>query len=734
MNTKHVKLSRHSNKRKLMVTYCCLWIVLSWLTLAAVAIGATKDDQAAKDSQATADVKTNTAANVLKRVRFNALPQDVVQVRLQFAKPLHSEPHSFITRNPSRIVIDLDNNIHNATGKLTHLVGLGLVNNVMTLEADGRFRIVVDLSGLVKYKTRIHGDSLYINIQGEKVASYVLDKKKQDYGADLTGKAVFGIKNIDFRRNDQTGRVIVDLSSPDIAVDVVQEGKQIIANFPKTRLPKRLQRRLDVTDFGTPISTIDLVNKQNSVQMTVNSSGDYEQLAYQVDNQFFIDVKALTESEAEEKRKKEPEYTGKRLSLNFQNVKVRSVLQLIAEFTGINIVVSDTVNGQITLRLTEVPWDQALDIILQTQGLGKQQIGNVMLIAPLPELAKREKQELQALKQVEKLAPLQSELIQLNYAKASEVVELFKAKGNSILSDRGTATFDSRTNKLWVKDTSTQLSEVRDFVKRLDVPVRQVLIEARIVEVDKTYEEDIGVRFGISNPDDNITGTLHGANQLANGDSLRSLEPDDRLNVNLPAKKLLTNTALAAGGPATFGLALAKIGQDIFLDLELSALETEGRAKVISAPRVITADQQEAKIEAGQEIPYQESTSSGATSTSFKKAVLSLEVTPQITPDNRIIMQLKIHKDSRGARDEDVKDEPAINTRSVKTNVLVKNGETVVLGGIYQQDKTLTVKKVPFLGDIPVIGLAFRERQQINNRNELLIFITPKIIMQEKVV
>ena len=415
---------------------------------------------------------------------------------------------------------------------------------------------------------------------------------------------------------------------------------------------------------------------------------------------------------------------SKLITLNFQDVKVRAALQLIAEFTGINIVVSDAVQGDMTIHLHDVPWDEALKIILTTQNLGKEQIGNVILIAPATEIAAREKQKMQALQQVQELQPLQAELIQINYAKASKIAALLK--DNALLSDRGTVGVDARTNTLWVQDTPEKLNEVHKFITRLDVPIRQVLIESRIVNMDKTYEQDLGVRWGVTNPNI-ISGTGEAANQLQNGTPAAAIPFNQRLNVNLPATDL-TGQGIP-GTPATLGIALAKIGSNTFLDLELSALEVEGHAKIISSPRLITSNQQPAFIQQGEEIPYQQSTSSGATAVEFKDAVLSLKVTPQITPDNKVILQIQVNQDQpKGI--PTLGSIPSIDTREIRTQVLVDNGETLVLGGIYEQTNQKTVKRVPFFGSLPIVGILFRSTQVQNERKELLIFITPKIMDQ----
>jgi type IV pilus assembly protein PilQ len=414
------------------------------------------------------------------------------------------------------------------------------------------------------------------------------------------------------------------------------------------------------------------------------------------------------------------------LSLNFQDIKVRAALQIIAEFTGLNLVTTETVNGNLTLSLKNVPWEEALDVILKARGLGKRLYGNILFVAPVEEIATREKQELQAKQQVMDLEPLTSELIQINYGKATEIAGLLKEKGNTVLSTRGNVTVDTRTNNLWIQDTPDKIEEVRQLVQQLDIPVKQVLIEARIVNINKNYERNLGIKFGVSNPNQGISGTLEGGNKMASGLNPSAVPINERLNFN-------SITKLEGGGtPASIGLALMRLGNGFLLDLELSALESEGGGQVISSPRLLTANQQAASIQSGQDIPYQEKTSSGATSVSFKKAVLSLKVTPQITPDKRIILKLAVNQDKRGLKSQEVQGVPVIETRQIETQVLVNNGQTIVLGGIYEQSENNGVTRVPFFSDLPLIGNLFKNTQTISQKTELLIFVTPKIIEDQQ--
>jgi type IV pilus assembly protein PilQ len=505
-----------------------------------------------------------------------------------------------------------------------------------------------------------------------------------------------------------------------------QEAGKVVVDFYRSRLPEELARRLDVLDFATPVKTVDTYARGENVHMVITPMGNYDHLAYQTDNIFTIEVRAITAEEAEEAKKDELGFSGERLSLNFQDIEVRSVLQLIADFTGINVVVSDTVGGSLTLRLKNVPWDQALDIILKTKGLGMRQTGNVMLIAPSEEIAAREKLELEAQKQIEELEPLYSEFIQVNYAKAADIASLLMSEQTTLLSDRGMATIDDRTNTLLVQDTAAKLVEIRKLVARLDIPVRQVLIESRIVIANDDFARDLGVKFGVAKRtdfDNNTTGKVIGGK--IPGDTVF----DPNTGFETPAGSGLEGliTDLGVANPTgSIGLAIGKLG-DKLLQLELNAMEMEGRGEVVSSPRVLTSNQKAAYIESGTEIPYQEATSSGATNVSFKKAVLSLNVTPQITPDDRIIMDLVVNKDSVGQVFQGV---PSIDTKEVATQVLVNNGETLVLGGIYERETLDEVDRVPFFGELPMIDWLFKTTRKSDDKAELLIFVTPKIVKE----
>lgn len=679
----------------------------------------------------------------LNDIQFSALPGNRVQVDLVMSGPV-KEPRSFTTDTPARIALDFPDTTSNLTKK-TFSVGVGVVRSVAAVQGKNRTRVVLDLVKMAPYKTRIEGSHFYITVEGGNIAAVSAPAAAAATAAsEASGPAAgsqFKIDDVDFRRGaNGEGRILIKLSDASIPVNLHQEGNKIILDLAGTSVPKKLQRRLDVTDFATPVTRVDTYTVGRNARVVISAKGDYEQLAYQADRQFTVEVKPVSKAAKEASKKNKFGYSGEKLSLNFQDIEVRSALQIIADFTGLNMVVSDSVKGNISLRLKNVPWDQALDIILKAKGLGVRKMGNVMMVAPNAEISAQEKQELEAQNKITELEPLHSELIQVNYAKAADIAKFLQAgrkssqssgggKGNaatpstSLLSDRGTVTVDERTNSLLVHDTASRLEDIRKMVAKLDIPVRQVLIESRIVIANDDFERDLGARFGVTQagPANNVglvstSGTTSANNTIVTNGGFTIPPLPDRLNVNLP---------VATAGAGTIGLAV--LGQDTLVDLELSALQAEGRGEVISNPRVITANQKEATIKQGVEIPYQQASSSGATSVSFKEATLSLKVTPQITPDDRVNMHLNVTKDSVGTIYANV---PSINTRAINTQVLVKNGETVVLGGIYEQTHSKDVSKIPFLGDLPIVGALFRNTTTINKKVELLIFITPKILKE----
>jgi type IV pilus assembly protein PilQ len=583
------------------------------------------------------------SGNTLQSVDVAGLPGNKAQITLTLSNPAPA-PLTFTIDNPARIALDLPNT-SNGLAQRSQDIGIGMAESLTAIEAQGRTRIVVNLVDMVPYEAHADGNKIILTVQsgGSQLSEAAAA------AARASGDGSDSISNIDFRRGeDGQGRVIVSLSDPSVPVDMQQQGGKVLVDFYRTQLPEDLERRLDVLDFATPVKTIDTYTRGDNVHMVITPMGEYEYIAYQTDNQFTIEVRALTKKEVEDAKKDELGFSGERLSLNFQDIEVRSVLQLIADFTGMNVVVSDTVRGSLTLRLKNVPWDQALDIILKTKGLGMRQTGNVMLVAPSEEIAAREKLELESKKQIEELEPMYSEYIQINYAKASDIAVLLKSSDTTLMSDRGMVTTDKRTNTLLVQDTAGKLVEVRQLVARLDIPVRQVLIESRIVIANNDFSKELGVKFGLNketefNGGNNIIsvgGTRPGNPATGGGGVIDPDFPDSS------ADGLLVDLG-AVGASSSIGMAIGKVGS-YMLNLELSAMEAEGQGEIISSPRVLTSNQKAAFIESGTEIPYQQATSSGATSTSFQKAVLSLSVTPQITPDDRLIMDLQISKDSVG--------------------------------------------------------------------------------------
>lgn len=671
----------------------------------------------------------------LQSVTVNELDGNRVQLTLTLSDT-PPQPAVFTVDKPARIAVDLpDTKL--AVSERYGRINIGAVHGYAVAEAKGRTRLVVDLSEQVPNQIQVQGNKILLVLQ----AGTTLAQSAAAAPAAASGVAT--LNNIDFRRGENgEGRVIVSLSDPHTPVDVQEEGGKIVARFRNVALPDKLARRLDVLDFATPAKYVDTLRNGSDVNVIVTptSSGDFEQVAYQTGDKFVVELQPLSAEKVEERKRAEPTYTGERISLSFQNVDVRSLLQIIADVAGSNMVVSDSVSGNLAMRLQNVPWDQALDIILRTKGLGMRKEGNVMLVAPISELAQRDKAEAEANKAKIEVAPLHSEVVQVNYAKAADIASLLKSGDNSVLSERGKVTVDERTNTLLVADTREKLADMRALVQRLDIPVRQVLIESRIVIANDNYEKDLGTLFGVSrfagvgsdtlaisgNGKDANTMTSSYLNNIASG----TTNPYGGFNYTQPSPSYNVNLGTAAAPAGTLGMAL--IGQGFLVNLELQAYQAEGRGEVSSAPRIITANAKQAHIEQGVEIPYTQSTSSGATSVSFKKAVLSLDVTPQITPDQRIIMDLEINKDSVGQNVavQGGGSVPSIDTRNLKTQVLVDNGQTVVLGGIYERTQNDNTTKVPLLGDVPILGNLFRNTQHVNNKTELLIFITPKLLNQ----
>ena len=687
-----------------------------------------------------------TAQNALslEAIDVQPLPGQQVELRLRLSGPA-PEPMAFTIDNPARISLDLPNTTLGLESRRKD-ANVGPLTSVQAAEANGRTRVVLNLSSMVPYQTRVEGNSVVVLVgQGAGSGAAVAAAQPRQGGAAPRAAAAApsdrSIRGIDFRRGaDGAGQVVVDLNDPRTTVDVRQEGGRIVVDFKDTALPQDLLKRLDVTDFATPVFTVDAVRANSDARLLVTAAAQYDQVAYQTDNQFTLELKPPPPQQAQNKTggfSEDREYEGERLTLNFQDLETRAVLQLIADFSGLNIVVSDTVQGSVTLRLQNVPWDQALDIVMTTKGLDMRRNGNVIIVAPAEEIAAREQAELEALQALQTLEPLRSEFIQVNYAKAAELASLIQGEAdNTLLSDRGSIAIDERTNTLLVNDTATSLANVRRLVTTLDIPVQQVLIESRVVIVNDDYSRELGVRFGATAVNDNsgngligMTGSGVGAGQMVGTPTIGAGVPAT-LPVPVPPLASRYNVNLPVASPAG-SIALAILGNDYLVDLELSALQAEGDGRVVSTPRIVATNQREARILQGTEIPYQESSSSGAATTSFKEAVLSLTVVPQITPDDRIIMDLTVTKDSvgelvpSGGQGGFI---PSIDKRELVTQVVVADGETVVLGGVYETELRHSVTKVPGLGNIPGLGYLFRKNTQTNNNAELLIFVTPKII------
>ena len=665
-------------------------------------------------------------AVTLEDVSFSSLPGERLEVTLQFdgAPP---EPSGYTIERPARIAVDLRDTTSGLESRSVPL-GSGNAQSMTVVETKDRTRLIFNLVELVPYDTVRSGNSLVMTIGGQADGVVASSSAPASQSSSTSGSmSANALAGVDFRRGkDGEGRVLVDLGSSSTPVDLTERAGKIRLTMDGIEVPSDLRRRLDVTDFATPVTRIDTFVEDGNAVVEITPEGNYDYIAYQSGSQFTVSVEELSQEEAESRREEKFPYTGDKLSLNFQDIEVRSVLQLIADFTGLNLVASDTVGGSITLRLQNVPWDQALDLILKTKGLDKRQIGNVLLVAPADEIAAREKLELETNKQIAELAPVRLDIIQVNYAKAADIVALIK-EDEELISDRGFVSSDVRTNTISVRETAEKLDEIRRLVSTWDVPVRQVSIEARIVRAQTNVAENLGVRWGGAAYD------VSGDNVFTVGGSQQSLQEardaaaGNSSTITFPGALAVD---LGVSGEGTSSFAIGWGSDDFLVDLELSALESDGQAEVVSQPRVVTADRQTASIKSGEEIPYQRASSSGATAVSFKEAVLSLEVTPQITPDDKIIMDLVVNQDSRGEVTAGI---PSINTNQVTTQVLVGNGETVVLGGIFQSQVATQTTKTPFLGDIPYLGRLFKRTEKIDERSELLIFITPKIIKSDLV-
>ncbi|MCL4792088.1 MAG: type IV pilus secretin PilQ family protein, partial [Gammaproteobacteria bacterium] len=714
--------------------YTASRVLAAWIGALAIAL----------TGMSTALAQAALAENQLKDIQVQALSGDRIELRL-LTSGAASEPLAFTIDNPARISLDLQNTTL-GLDKRRKDVNVGPLSTILAAEAGGKTRVVLNLDKLVPYQTRVDGNAIVVTLGAADATAAAVTSFPETSAAPAAARdrASRSVSGVDFRRGDNgAGRVVISLSDPATPVDVRKEGDRVVLSFNGATLPANLQKRLDVTDFATPVNSIESVSTASGTRISIAAKLPFQELAYQSDNVFSVEIAPVVAVEQDTKPTlfdPDREYIGERLTLSFQDIETRAVLQLLADVSGRNIIVSDSVSGNVTLRLQNVPWDQALDIVLATKGLDMRENGGVIIVAPADEIASREKADLEARKDIRELEPLLSEFLQVNYAKAADLAELMKGKGgkgNALLSERGSVAIDERTNTLLVQDVSENLGQIRRLVSTLDIPVRQVLIESRIVIVNDDFSRDLGMRWGVTAVNDTsdgliaVTGSSTGTNTIVNSALNNQQSTGSMYPVQLPALGDRYNVNLPVANPAG-RLGLALLGEDYLVDLELSAAQAEGRGEVISSPRVITANQKEASIRQGVEIPYQESSSSGATSTQFKEAVLSLKVKPQITPDDRIILDLTVTKDSVGqvVSDERGGSIPSIDTREVVTQVLVNNGQTVVLGGVYETEEGEQVSKVPFLGDIPGVGVLFRSTRKISNKSELLIFVTPKILKE----
>jgi len=673
----------------------------------------------------------------LQALDVAALPGDKVELKLTFDEPV-TVPKGYTIEQPARIALDLPG-VVNKLGAKNRELGVGNARSVTIVEAGDRTRLIVNLTSLAAYSSRVEGNNLFVVIgEGATSASSV---RSSAVAAPVKSapktyvSTVKAIKSVDFQRGEQgAGNIVIDLSDPTVSPDIQDQGGKITLSFAKTQLPDALRVRLDVKDFATPVQFVNAQSQGDKTIISIEPTGLYDYLAYQTDSKLIVSVKPLSKEEKDKRKAESFAYSGEKLSLNFQDIDVRSVLQLIADFTDLNLVASDTVQGNITLRLQNVPWDQALDLVLKTKGLDKRKVGNVLLVAPADEIAARERQELESQKQIADLEPLRRELIQVNYAKASDIAKLFQsvtsaADGAVPAAVRGSVTVDDRTNSIIALQTQTNLDELRRVVAQLDIPVRQVMIEARIVEAGVNYDKSLGVRWG---------GAFSSGDFLGFGKN-GNIGVKDKENVSCGpfAGNCTLPTTSNGNSPqpyvdlgvvgSTSGIGIGYITDNLILDLQLSAMEKTGNGEVISQPKVVTSDKETAKILKGTEIPYQEASSSGATTTSFKEAALSLEVTPQITPDNRVIMEVKITKDEPDFS-QAVNGVPPIKKNEVDAKVLVADGETIVIGGVFSNTQIKSVEKVPFLGDLPYLGRLFRRDIVQDQKNELLVFLTPRIM------
>ena len=670
---------------------------------------------------------TATTGNAIESVTTQSLPGGKVIVKFRLKQAPANPPGTFSVNTPARIALDFAETT-NATGKSTMEFREGELRNLNIVQAGNRTRVVMSLNRIVPYETKVEGKTLLLTLLGGERVSTGGETATKFAEAAPTASG-HSVRDVDFRRGQNgEGRVVIELSDATTGIDIHRQGRALVVEFQDASMAKNLERRLDVRDFGTPVKFIESRSFGNNARVSIEPEGIWEHSAYQTDRKFIVEIKKLIEDPNKLVQGSQPGYAGEKLSLNFQNVEIRSVLQVIADFTGLNIIASDSVQGNITLRLKDVPWDQALDIILQSKGLTKRKNGNVVLIAPTDEVNTKEKLALEANQQISELEQLQTESFRLSYQKAEDLHKLLSDEKQRILSKRGSSVFDGRTNTMFVQDTANRLDELRKIIAKIDVPVRQVMIEARIVIADDKWSKQLGFRFGgrggynRNGTNLGVSSTLDPSTRIATGTANAS-GPNAAVNVSDIANVSLPIAGASPTGSIAF--TLLNIGSGNLIGFELQALEADKRGKVVSSPRVITADKQKAVIEQGTEIPYLTSASNGGTTVNYKSAVLSLAVTPQITPEGRVIMDLEVKKDAVGQIFSGV---PSIDTKKVITQILVDDGETAVLGGIYEQTSRVDTEKVPLLGDLPFIGRLFKHDSRVDDKIELLVFITPKII------
>ncbi|MBK9394306.1 MAG: type IV pilus secretin PilQ [Uliginosibacterium sp.] len=698
----------------------------------------------AAESLATSSTAVASAKNAIESVQSSSANGNVV-VRILLKQPLEGQIGSFSVSNPARVAIDIPGTT-NALGKNAQSINEGDVRSANIVQVADRTRLVINLLRPLSYETKVDGREISI-VFSPATAKSAEATTTARFAEQKGGPDSHAIRDIGFRRGKEgEARVVVDMSDSNTGIDIRQQGQNLIVEFLKTSLPDNLRKSLDVTDFGTPVSSVVTTQQGNMVRMVVTPNGLWEHNAYQTDTQFVVEVKAIQEDPRKlvQGAGRTVKYAGEKLSLNFQNIDVRSVLQVISDFTNFNIITSDSVAGSLTLRLKDVPWDQALEIILQAKGLDMRKNGNVIWIAPKDELAAREKSDLESKTQIGDLEPLRTEMFQINYHSAKNIFEgVLKDKEKSIISKRGSVIMDERSNKLIITDVAARLEDVRRMITEIDIPVRQVLIEAQIVEANDNFAKSIGVRLGIGgifNRTRGIDSSGRIIPQTSIGGNLAATGYYSGLIPDRPDYTVAQNTSFAAtrpegaaANPSALSFVLWNKAATRFLDMEVTALETDGRGKVVSRPRVMTADQSEALIEQGTELAFLSATSSGATAVTWKKAMLSLRVKPQITPDGRVYLSVDVNKDQPNYERQNSMGVP-IDTKHVKTSVLVENGGTVVIGGIFQQDSTNSTEKTPLLGDIPVLGNLFKQTSKLDKKTELLVFITPRIVTEQSLV